>query len=60
MCREYRVKTLGEPKGDQISYTQSKTFFFDANNSMSGATEDDVICTINIPLVVSYIQQTKL
>ena len=52
---EYRTKSLFEdPNGDigVIHYTQQKIFEFDANNSLQGLSERDIICTINIPLVV--------
>lgn len=54
--REYRTKSLFEdPDGDVgvIHYTQQKIFEFDANNSLHGLSESDIICTINIPLVAA-------
>ena len=36
-----------------LTYTQQKVFHFDAANSAAGTSEDDVICTVNLPLVVS-------
>ena len=51
---ENRTKNITEVSADKklLNYTQQKTFLFDANNSMSGAQETDVICTVNLPLVV--------
>ena len=55
--REYRNKYFNESDllEDEtvLRYTQLKTFHFSSSTSQNGASEDDVICTINIPLIVS-------
>ena len=38
---------------DILIYTQERTFHFDPDKSASGVTEEDVICTVNLALVVS-------
>lgn len=55
-CREYRVKYFNHTNStkDLLAYTQNKTFYFDPEASNSSVKEDDIICTINIPLVVSH------
>ena len=55
VCRENRTKFIKEVSSDQttLTYTQQKVFHFDAANSAAGLSEDDTICTVNLPLVVS-------
>ena len=53
-CSESRTKEFIEfsEENDEVTYNQTKLFFFDPTISGEGLSEDDVICTINIPLVV--------
>ena len=54
LCSEIRIKSFregGENKS-KLSYTQSQYYFFDGNSSGSGLSESDIICTINIPIMV--------
>ena len=55
MCRENRTKFVKgvSSDGTKLTYTQQRVFHFDTANSAAGLSEDDVICTINLPLVVS-------
>ena len=55
VCREYRTKVFlsTSPDGTELTYNQSKLFFWDNSTSGPGLEEDDIICTINIPLLVS-------
>ena len=38
---------------DTLTYNQSRVFHFDESASVAGLKESDIICTINIPFVVS-------
>ena len=40
--------------GSLLTYSQTRVFHFSQNTSGPGLSEDDTICTINLPLVVSY------
>jgi lysosome membrane protein 2 len=53
--REYRSKFFlsMSPNGTELTYNQSKLFFWDNSTSGPDLEEEDVICTINIPLLVS-------
>ena len=55
LCREYRSKFFlsTSPNGTELTYNQSKLFFWDNSTSGPDLEEEDVICTINIPLLVS-------
>ena len=54
---EFRVKHFNESdllcNQTLLQYTQTKTFHFNQERSGEGLHEDDIICTINLPLVVS-------
>ena len=54
LLSEYRSKNLSEESydGDQLDYTQTKIFFYDQNTSNDSVSDSDILCTINIPLVV--------
>ena len=54
-CREYRSKQFLNTSSDdkRISYNQTRVFYFDESASKAGVAENDTICTINLPLVVS-------
>ena len=55
MSREERKKFFQSvsPDGSQLTYNQSKLFFWDSATSGAGLQENDTICTINIPLLVA-------
>lgn len=55
ICREKRTKFVKDISSDgtKLTYTQQRIFHFDAADSAAGLSENDVICTINLPLVVS-------
>ena len=55
--REERLKTFlyVSPDGTELTYNQSKLFYWDASTSGGGLQENDTICTINIPLLVCVI-----
>ena len=52
--REVRRKDFAEEGEDPDvrSYTQTRVFHFSPETSKPGVMESDIICTINIPLVV--------
>ena len=60
ICREYRLKFYNESDliddNTKLIYTQLKTFYFNPDTSGDGLEEDDVICTINLAMVVCYIE----
>ena len=55
--REYRLKYYDETNfrgiETELEYTQRKTFHFSANTSHPDVHEDDIICTVNVAMVVS-------
>ena len=52
-CRVRRLKNFVESEGrDTLSYTETHYHYFDHNSTGSGLAKTDVICTINIPLMV--------
>lgn len=60
-CSENRTKNfIDVPDKDQLTYTQHKIFHFDSSTSELGVAETDIICTINIPLVVRLKHTTYL
>lgn len=54
--RETRIKNIlnTSADGSLLTYNQTRIFNFSPETSGAGLRETDVICTINIPLVVSY------
>ena len=63
--RESRTKQFHgySAGGTLLNYTQTKLFHFDSTHSGKGLKENDTICTINLPLVVSLsvcIQQSTV
>ena len=55
LCRENRTKYFTGFSSDLklLTYNQTKIFHFDNGTSGSGLNETDLICTINVPLIVS-------
>lgn len=58
--RELRLKNFNKGENvSQLSYTSTQYYYFNSNYSGSGLSESDVICTINIPLMVSkFVMQS--
>ena len=60
--REYRLKYYNESDframETELQYTQRKTFHFSANTSHPDVHEDDIICTVNVAMVVSWLWVT--
>ena len=59
-AREERKKTFlsVSPDGSELTYNQSKLFYWDSGTSGAGLLENDTICTINIPLLVSLLSHS--
>lgn len=55
--REIRLKSFNESSLNwnktRLTYTQVKSFHFNAETSGEGLHEHDTICTINVAMVVS-------
>ena len=57
LCSELRTKELSETEDrSQLSYIQSKIFFYNESTSGEGLSDSDIICTINIPLIVRKLR----
>ena len=52
--RETRIKYVLDTSQDEslLTYNQTRLFHFSPNTSSPEVSEDDTICTINLPLVV--------
>ena len=61
-CREFRTKNLTKFSSDKLllTYTQSKLFYFDQNATGENLAESDIICTVNIPYIVSVFVYTYM
>ena len=57
---ERRLKYFLESEDrDELSYTQTQYYYYNHNASGSGLSESDVICTVNIPLMVTQTPKTE-
>lgn len=55
MHREIRTKEVLDisDDGEELTYNQTRLFIFNQSTTGEGLQESDIICTINLPLVVS-------
>lgn len=56
-CRETRTKRVMNVSsdGELLTYNQTRLFVFNQETTRAGLQENDTICTINLPLVVSLV-----
>nr|CAD91339.1 CD36-like lysosomal integral membrane protein II [Suberites domuncula] len=55
--KENRTKYIQSIEGDTLVYNQTKYFHWDQSASGENLTADDIICTINIPMVAAISEK---